>query len=131
MKSISRGPELDAGEREQLAVDGYVLRRGSFSPAEVTEIADACERLVDDGDALLANEIDLDTVANMEGVPLEVEAGSVVFFGAFLVHCSAPNTSDTDRRALLFSYQPPVEPCPTQVDLLRQLGESVGALPRP
>ena len=39
-------------------------------------------------------------------VPLEVPAGSVVFFGPFLVHKSAPNQSDRDRRALLYSYQP-------------------------
>jgi hypothetical protein len=44
-----------------------------------------------------------------EGRPvraLEVEAGSVVFFGPFLVHKSEPNRSDKDRRALLYSYQP-------------------------
>jgi ectoine hydroxylase-related dioxygenase (phytanoyl-CoA dioxygenase family) len=39
-------------------------------------------------------------------VPLEVKAGSVVWFGAFLVHRSLPNTSNDDRRALLYSYQP-------------------------
>lgn len=39
-------------------------------------------------------------------VPLEVRAGTVAFFGAFLVHRSLPNRSDKDRRALLYSYQP-------------------------
>jgi ectoine hydroxylase-related dioxygenase (phytanoyl-CoA dioxygenase family) len=39
-------------------------------------------------------------------VSLEVGAGSVAFFGPFLVHRSLPNSTDTDRRALLFSYQP-------------------------
>jgi ectoine hydroxylase len=39
-------------------------------------------------------------------IPVEVRAGSVVYFGAFLVHRSLPNTSDRDRRALLYSYQP-------------------------
>jgi ectoine hydroxylase len=39
-------------------------------------------------------------------VALEVEAGTVAFFGPFLVHRSLPNTSDRDRRALLYSYQP-------------------------
>jgi hypothetical protein len=38
--------------------------------------------------------------------PLEVKAGSVAFFGAFLVHRSLPNRSGGDRRALLYSYQP-------------------------
>jgi len=39
-------------------------------------------------------------------VRLEVEAGSVAFFGPFLVHRSLPNRSGEDRRALLYSYQP-------------------------
>ena len=43
-------------------------------------------------------------------VPLEVPAGTVAFFGAFLVHRSLPNRSDHDRRALLYSYQPQGEP---------------------
>jgi len=40
-------------------------------------------------------------------VPVEVAAGAVVWFGPMLVHRSAHNLSDRDRRALLFSYQPP------------------------
>ena len=39
-------------------------------------------------------------------VILEVPAGSVVWFGAFLVHCSAPNRTPLHRRALLPSWQP-------------------------
>jgi ectoine hydroxylase len=39
-------------------------------------------------------------------VPLVVPAGTVVYFGPFLVHRSQPNRSEADRRALLFSYQP-------------------------
>lgn len=46
------------------------------------------------------------TLDDDRAVPLEVPAGSVVYFGAFLVHKSAKNTSDKDRRALLYSYQP-------------------------
>jgi hypothetical protein len=42
--------------------------------------------------------------------PLEVPAGTVAFFGAFLVHRSLPNRSGGDRRALLYSYQPAGEP---------------------
>jgi ectoine hydroxylase-related dioxygenase (phytanoyl-CoA dioxygenase family) len=37
--------------------------------------------------------------------PVEVTAGSVVMFGPRLVHRSMPNTSASDRRALLYSYQ--------------------------
>ena len=39
-------------------------------------------------------------------VPLEVEAGSVVMLGPLLVHASAPNRSESERRVLLYSYQP-------------------------
>jgi hypothetical protein len=39
-------------------------------------------------------------------VTLELPAGSVVWFGAFLVHCSSPNRSSRHRRALLPSWQP-------------------------
>jgi hypothetical protein len=39
-------------------------------------------------------------------VPVEVAAGSVVMFGPRLVHRSMPNASGSDRRALLYSYQP-------------------------
>jgi phytanoyl-CoA hydroxylase len=43
-------------------------------------------------------------------LPLEVPAGSVVFFGPLLVHRSRLNQSDVDRRALLYSYQPSGHP---------------------
>jgi Phytanoyl-CoA dioxygenase (PhyH) len=59
-----------------------------------------------DGDRFAANEIDNNAYAGVTSVPLEVPAGSVVWFGSFLVHQSAPNRSDLERRALLFSYQP-------------------------
>ena len=39
-------------------------------------------------------------------VVLELPAGSVLWFGAFLVHCSAPNRTSSHRRALLPSWQP-------------------------
>jgi ectoine hydroxylase-related dioxygenase (phytanoyl-CoA dioxygenase family) len=39
-------------------------------------------------------------------VLLELPAGSVLWFGAFLVHCSAPNRTPIHRRALLPSWQP-------------------------
>jgi hypothetical protein len=42
--------------------------------------------------------------------PVPVEAGAVIFFGPFLVHRSLPNRGGADRRALLFSYQPPGYP---------------------
>lgn len=43
-------------------------------------------------------------------VPLEVPAGTAVYFNSFLVHRSLPNKSNKDRRALLYSYQPAGNP---------------------
>jgi ectoine hydroxylase len=43
-------------------------------------------------------------------VVLELPAGSVVFFGAFLAHRSSPNRSPSHRRALLPSFQPAGRP---------------------
>ncbi len=53
-----------------------------------------------------AREMDTDHFDHHRLVALEVSAGSVVFFGSFLVHRSLPNRSTFDRRALLYSYQP-------------------------
>ena len=53
-----------------------------------------------------ANEIDESKIDLSGLIPLEVAAGSAVFFGPRLVHRSRHNASDEDRRAILFSYQP-------------------------
>jgi ectoine hydroxylase-related dioxygenase (phytanoyl-CoA dioxygenase family) len=51
-------------------------------------------------------EMDLASFDLSRLTPLEVPAGTVAYFGAFLVHRSLPNRTDGDRRALLYSYQP-------------------------
>ena len=51
-------------------------------------------------------EMELEGFDESQLVPLEVPAGSQVFFGSLLVHRSLPNLSDKDRRVLLYSYQP-------------------------
>lgn len=51
------------------------------------------------------NEIDPSTFDDSGMIFAEVEAGDAIFFGPFLVHRSAANTSDRDRRALLYTYQ--------------------------
>jgi len=56
--------------------------------------------------------------------PLEVAAGAVVFFGAFLVHRSLPNRSGADRRALLYSYQPVGHPHARELLELNSTSES-------
>ena len=60
----------------------------------------------DDQNAFRQNEIDINAYPNITAVPVELTAGSMVMFGPFLVHQSAPNSSALPRRALLFSYQP-------------------------
>lgn len=57
-----------------------------------------------------ALEMDTDAFDMSRLQPIQAPAGSVIFFGAFLVHRSLPNRSDADRRALLYSYQPAGHP---------------------
>ena len=59
-----------------------------------------------DADKFGNNEMDPRPFATSRLVPLELQAGSVVYFGSLLVHMSEMNTSDRERRALLFSYGP-------------------------
>jgi hypothetical protein len=59
-------------------------------------------------------------------VVVEVPAGSVLWFGAYLVHRSSPNTSGQHRRALLPSWQPAGRP---RLDDLAYLREKVEELP--
>ena len=59
-----------------------------------------------DKDAFGNLEMDPTPFEGAQIVPIEVTAGAVLFFGPLLVHKSEPNTSDRERRALLFSYQP-------------------------
>jgi hypothetical protein len=51
------------------------------------------------------NEIDPESFDTSGMIHVEVAAGDAIFFGPFLVHRSAANTSDRDRRALLYTYQ--------------------------
>ncbi|MFI4935803.1 MAG: phytanoyl-CoA dioxygenase family protein [Caulobacterales bacterium] len=52
--------------------------------------------------------------------PLEVPAGTVAYFGTFLVHRSLPNRTAGDRRALLYSYQPQGNPHSLELNRLFQ-----------
>jgi ectoine hydroxylase len=55
----------------------------------------------------LADPLKLDVASE---IVVEVPAGSVLWFGAYLVHRSSPNTSGQHRRALLPSWQPAGRP---------------------
>jgi hypothetical protein len=74
-----------------------------------------------DADEFGNNEVDQSAYPDVKPVPLEVPAGSTVSFGAFLVHQSTPNASDTGRRALLYSYQPAGRY--TMIDGLRRMAD--------
>ena len=70
-------------------------------------------------------EMDMDAFDLGKLQPLQVKAGTVAFFGAFLVHRSLPNRSSRDRRALLYSYQPAGEP--HAVELLKSIRSKAAA----
>jgi len=67
---------------------------------------DGWNRVTKKVDGFGANELDVDEFDLTKLVPVESGAGSVIFFGSFLIHRSLPNRSNRDRRALLYSYQP-------------------------
>jgi phytanoyl-CoA hydroxylase len=75
-------------------------------------------------DGLGSLEMETDQFDHSRLVALEVGAGGVVFFGAFLVHRSLPNRSVVDRRALLFSYQPAGYPHIHELDQRRAATKS-------
>jgi len=75
-----------------------------------------------DSDEFGANEIDASAYTHIAMEPLPLRAGSIVMFGSFLVHCSEPNRSPHERRALLFSYQPAGHP--TMVDSMNAATEA-------
>ena len=59
-----------------------------------------------DKDEFGNNELDPTEAEGRRPTPVEVPTGSVVWFGPFMIHKSEPNTSDRERRSLLFTYQP-------------------------
>ncbi|HEX2589878.1 MAG TPA: phytanoyl-CoA dioxygenase family protein [Rhizomicrobium sp.] len=67
---------------------------------------DGWNRVTKKVDGFGANELDTDQFDLNELVPVESPAGSVIFFGPFLIHRSLPNRSNRDRKALLYSYHP-------------------------
>lgn len=67
-----------------------------------------------------ANEMDPARYDTAALIPVEAPAGTVVFFGGFLVHRSLPNRSAQDRRALLYSYQPAGYPHSLEITKLSQ-----------
>ena len=50
---------------------------------------------------------DLDGIETAAPVPIEAPAGSLIFFDGNVVHGSQTNRSESSRRALVLTYQPP------------------------
>ena len=59
------------------------------------------------------------------GLEIDIAWLTVLLFGSLLVHRSSPNASGSQRRALLFSYQPAGRPdmqqAPYRPELLQRL----------
>jgi phytanoyl-CoA hydroxylase len=54
---------------------------------------------------------DMEKFQGQEPVAIEVPAGSVIFFHVHVIHGSQTNHTDTSRRALILTYQPPGHHC--------------------
>lgn len=91
-----------------LFLDDANVENGCLEVAPGTHNKGEQQRLKTTG--LRNREMDTDVFDVSQLTPLEVPAGSIAFFNAFLVHRSLPNTSEHDRRALLYSYQPAGNP---------------------
>jgi ectoine hydroxylase-related dioxygenase (phytanoyl-CoA dioxygenase family) len=50
---------------------------------------------------------DIGQIEGMTPLPLPAPAGSAIFFDGYIVHGSQTNRTVSDRRALIFTYQPP------------------------
>lgn len=90
-------------------LDDATIENGCLEVAPGSHTAGKhAQRQTDDGFGAL--EMDIEAFDLTRLVPLEVPAGTVAYFGAFLVHRSRPNRTDGDRRALLYTYQPQGHP---------------------
>ncbi len=96
--------EVDRVATAMVFLDDATLANGCLQVVPGSH-ADGVWATRTDGDFFAHNEIDQNRPAPTL-LPLEVEAGTVVYFGPYLVHQSEPNRSDHGRRALLYSYQP-------------------------
>ena len=54
---------------------------------------------------------DMDGLDLPEPVPIEVPAGSIIYFHAHVIHGSKGNRTDASRRAMVITYQPSGHPC--------------------
>lgn len=101
-------PVADRTMTAMLYLDAATVENGCLEVAPGSHRDGEGARRADDGFG--RNEMDPERFDLASLVPVEAPAGSVVFFGSFLVHRSLLNRSPKDRRALLYSYQPSGHP---------------------
>ncbi len=107
-------------------LDDTTLENGCLEVAPGTHTVGKWKQRTD-ADGFGTLEMDIAAFDMSRLTPLEVPAGTVAYFGAFLVHRSLPNRSDGDRRALLYSYQPPGYPHGRDINRLIKTESAAGA----
>ena len=88
-----------------VVLDDAHLGNGCFQVIEGSHV-EGCLPGTDDGTQLGGFYTDPGSFDLDRAVPLEVPAGSLVFFSPHIVHGSEPNRSAEPRRALVYTYQP-------------------------
>jgi len=99
-----------------LFIDDANLENGCLEVAPGTHTSGKFKQRDTDGFGSLEMDMEAFDLGRLQ--PLQVKAGTVAFFGAFLVHRSLPNRSGGDRRALLYSYQPAGHPHAAELNRL-------------
>jgi len=116
-------PIADRIATAMLFLDDADLENGCLEVAPGTHTSGKFKQRATEGFGSLEMDVEAFDLGRLQ--PLQVKAGTVAFFGAFLVHRSLPNHSSRDRRALLYSYQPAGHPHGAELNsLIRRKGGS-------
>ena len=88
-----------------LSLDDATLENGCFKVIRGSHV-NGCLPGTDDGTQLGGFYTDPNAFDITNEVSLEISAGSLVFFNPHIVHGSEPNSTNTQRRAYIITYQP-------------------------
>tara|TARA_X000000368_G_scaffold158861_1_gene125162 strand:- start:3580 stop:4371 length:792 start_codon:yes stop_codon:yes gene_type:complete len=88
-----------------LSLDNATLKNGCFKVIRRSHTR-GCLPGTNDGTQLGGFYTDSSAFDKTDEVPLEISAGSLVFFNPHIVHGSEPNSTNTQRRAYIITYQP-------------------------
>ena len=88
-----------------LSLDDATLENGCFKVIRGSHV-NGCLPGTDDGTQLGGFYTDPNAFDVTNEVFLEISAGSLVFFNPHIVHGSEPNSTNTQRRAYIITYQP-------------------------